>query len=76
MYILKYLFFYDIINKILLFYIKIMPESIFTLKIFHGIDKDIIKNIINNSKVREYEDGEMIVMESEASNGEGYIIKT
>lgn len=53
-----------------------MPESIFTLKIFHGIDKNIIKSIIDNCETREYGDGEMIVMESEESNGEGYILKS
>jgi hypothetical protein len=53
-----------------------MPESIFTLKIFHGIDKNIIKSIIDNCETREYSNGEMIVMESEESNGEGYILKS
>jgi len=53
-----------------------MPESIFTLKIFHGINKDIVKNIINNCEIREYSNWEMIIMESEESNGEGYILKS
>jgi hypothetical protein len=53
-----------------------MLESIFTLKIFQGIDKNIIERIINNCEIREYDNGEMIVIESEESNGEGYIIKS
>lgn len=53
-----------------------MPESIFTLKIFHGIDKDIIRSIIDNCETREYDNSQMIIMESEESNGEWYILKT
>lgn len=52
-----------------------MPESIFTLKIFHWLDKSVIKNIIDNCESREYWDGEMIIMEGEESNWEGYILK-
>lgn len=53
-----------------------MPESIFTLKIFHWIDKDVIKSIIDNCETRQYDNWEMIIMEAEESNGEGYIIKS
>ena len=52
-----------------------MPESIFTLKIFHWLDKTVIKNIIDNCESRDYSDEEMIIMEGEESNGEGYILK-
>jgi CRP-like cAMP-binding protein len=53
-----------------------MLENIFTLKIFHWIDKSIIESIINNCETREYDNWEIIVMESEESNGEWYIIKS
>jgi CRP-like cAMP-binding protein len=53
-----------------------MPENIFTLKIFQWIDKNIIQSIVNNCETREYGDKEMIIMESEDSNGEGYILKS
>ncbi len=52
-----------------------MPESIFTLKIFQGLDKTIIRNIIENCESRDYSDWEMIIMEGEESNWEGYILK-
>jgi CRP-like cAMP-binding protein len=52
-----------------------MPESIFTLKIFQWLDNLVIKNIINNCESREYKDWEMIIMEGEDSNWEGYILK-
>ncbi|MCP4524170.1 MAG: cyclic nucleotide-binding domain-containing protein [Candidatus Gracilibacteria bacterium] len=53
-----------------------MPESIFALKIFQGIEKDIIQSIIDSCDIRHYEEGEMIIIEGEMSNGEGYIIKS
>ncbi|PZM85720.1 hypothetical protein DLH72_01480 [Candidatus Gracilibacteria bacterium] len=53
-----------------------MFERIYSLKIFEGIEKDTIKKIINECEVREYSDGEIIIMEGENSNGEGYIIKS
>jgi CRP-like cAMP-binding protein len=59
----------------LFFYEKKMPESIFILKIFQWLDKLVIKNIINNCESREYKDWEMIIMEGEDSNWEGYILK-
>lgn len=52
-----------------------MPESIFTLKIFQWLDKIIIRNIIDNCESREFKDWEMIIMEWEDSNWEGYILK-
>jgi len=53
-----------------------MPESIFTLKIFQWLDKIVIRNIIDNCESRGYSDGEMIIMEWEESNWEGYILKS
>jgi CRP-like cAMP-binding protein len=52
-----------------------MPESIFILKIFQWLDNLVIKNIISNCESREYKDWEMIIMEGEDSNWEGYILK-
>ncbi|MDD2907939.1 MAG: cyclic nucleotide-binding domain-containing protein [Candidatus Gracilibacteria bacterium] len=52
-----------------------MPESIYGLKIFHGFDKEIVDSIINNCEQREYSLGELIIVEGENSNGEGYILK-
>ncbi|ATU05673.1 hypothetical protein BKN14_04530 [Candidatus Gracilibacteria bacterium HOT-871] len=53
-----------------------MFERIYSLKIFEGIDKETIKKIVDDCEVREYLDGEIIMMENDASNGEGYIIKS
>ncbi|RKW24615.1 cyclic nucleotide-binding domain-containing protein, partial [Candidatus Gracilibacteria bacterium] len=53
-----------------------MFERIYSLKIFEGIDKEIIDNIIKNCEVRKYLQGEIIIMEHEESNGEGYILKS
>ncbi len=53
-----------------------MPESIFNLKIFQWIEKDVIQSIIDKCDTREYEEGEMIIIEWEMSNGEGYILKS
>ncbi|QFR38748.1 cyclic nucleotide-binding domain-containing protein [Candidatus Gracilibacteria bacterium 28_42_T64] len=53
-----------------------MPESIYSLKIFQGIERDTVDKIIKNCDERKFVDGEMILVEGEASNGEGYIIKS
>lgn len=53
-----------------------MPENIYLLKIFEGIDKDIIKDIVKNCELREYSSQEVIIMEGEESNWEWYIIKS
>ncbi|RAL57603.1 hypothetical protein BLD25_01575 [Candidatus Gracilibacteria bacterium GN02-872] len=53
-----------------------MFERIYSLKIFEGIDKEIIDNIIKNCEIRKYLQGEIIIMEHEESNGEGYILKS
>ncbi|NVP17113.1 cyclic nucleotide-binding domain-containing protein [Candidatus Gracilibacteria bacterium] len=52
-----------------------MPESIYSLKIFHGFDKEIVDSIVNNCEHRKYSMGELIIAEGEMSNGEGYILK-
>ncbi|MDD3794325.1 MAG: cyclic nucleotide-binding domain-containing protein [Candidatus Gracilibacteria bacterium] len=52
-----------------------MPESIYSLKIFHGFDKEIVDSIVNNCEHRKYNLGELIIIEGEDSNGEGYILK-
>ncbi|MDD3144886.1 MAG: cyclic nucleotide-binding domain-containing protein [Candidatus Gracilibacteria bacterium] len=52
-----------------------MPESIYGLKIFHGFNREIVDSIINNCEQREYSNGELIIVEGENSNGEGYILK-
>lgn len=53
-----------------------MFERIYSLKIFEWIDKETIKKIVNDCEVREYLDGEIIMMENDASNWEWYIIKS
>lgn len=53
-----------------------MPESIYNLEIFKGIEKNIVEWIIWNCKERKYENGEMIIVEWEESNWEWYILKS
>ena len=53
-----------------------MPESIFSLKIFTWIDHDVIEKIILNCKEKRFLEWEMIMIEWEKSNWEGYIIKS
>ena len=53
-----------------------MPESIYSLKIFQGIERDTVDKIIKNCDERKFVDGEMILVEWEVSNGEWYIIKS
>ncbi len=53
-----------------------MFERIYSLKIFEWIDKETIKKIVDDCEVREYLDGEIIMMENDASNWEWYIIKS
>lgn len=53
-----------------------MFERIYSLKIFEWIDIDVVKKIIINCEVREYSNWEIIIMEWEESNWEGYIIKS
>ena len=53
-----------------------MPESIFNLKIFKWIDKSVVESIVNNCKEKRIGEWEMIMIEGEESNWEGYIIKS
>ena len=52
-----------------------MPESIYSLKIFHWFDKEIVDSIVNNCELRKYNLWELIIVEWEDSNWEGYILK-
>lgn len=52
-----------------------MPESIYSLKIFHWFDKEIVDSIVNNCEHRKYNLWELIIIEWEDSNWEGYILK-
>ena len=52
-----------------------MPESIYSLKIFHSFNRDTVETIINNCEAREYKQWELIITEWEMSNGEWYILK-
>jgi len=52
-----------------------MPESIYSLKIFHWFDKEIVDSIVNTCELRKYSLWELIIVEWEMSNGEGYILK-
>lgn len=53
-----------------------MPESIYSLEIFKGIDHDIIEKIILSCEERKYNQDEMIIVEWEESNWEWYILKS
>jgi len=52
-----------------------MPESIFNLKIFRWINKEVVEKIIMQAEEKKFSEGEMIMIEGENSNGEWYIIK-
>jgi len=52
-----------------------MPESIYSLKIFHWFDKEIVDSIVNNCEHRKYSMWELIIAEWEISNWEWYILK-
>jgi len=52
-----------------------MPESIYSLKIFHWFDKEVVNSIVNNCELRKYALWELIIAEWEMSNWEGYILK-
>lgn len=52
-----------------------MPESIYSLKIFHWFHREIVDSIINNCEQREYSNWELIIVEWENSNWEWYILK-
>lgn len=51
-----------------------MPTE--TLKIFDGISEEVKTKIIANCPIEKFENGTIILVEGEASNGKGYIIKS
>jgi CRP-like cAMP-binding protein len=53
-----------------------MTETVYSLKIFQWIERDVVDNIILNCEDRTFWSGEIIMMEWEQSNGEWYIIKS
>jgi len=53
-----------------------MPESIFNLKIFRWIDKEVVEDIILHSNEKSFSESEIIMLEWEDSNWEWYIIKS
>lgn len=52
-----------------------MLESIYSLKIFHWFDKEIVDSIVNNCEIRKYHNWEIIILEWVMSNWEWYILK-
>jgi len=52
-----------------------MPENIYSLKIFHWFNREIVDSIINNCEQRKYSNWELIIIEWENSNWEWYILK-
>lgn len=57
-----------------MFFNENQHTDIKNLKIFEWIEPEIIENIIENCEHRSYEDWSIIIMESEESNGEWYIL--
>ena len=53
-----------------------IPDSIYMLKIFQGIEKQVVDKIIFNCEEKKYSQDEMIIIEWEESNGNGYILKS
>lgn len=53
-----------------------MFDRIYSLKIFEGVEKETVSKIIKECELREYNSGEIIILEEEDSNWEWYIIKT
>lgn len=58
-----------------MFWFENTKENISRLKIFEWIDTNIVEDIIHNCEHRVFQDWEIIIMQSEESNGEWYIIK-
>lgn len=52
-----------------------MPETIFNLKIFNGIERTTVEEIILNCKEKNFKNRELIFIEWDSSNSEAYIIK-
>ena len=53
-----------------------MNNAIYNLKIFADLDKEIIDDIISNSKSEYYQPWEIILLQWDESNGKWYIIKS
>lgn len=53
-----------------------MPENIYLLKIFEGIEKNTVDFIINNCEIRSYNKWAILMSEWDNSNQEGYILKS
>ncbi len=53
-----------------------MSNNLFDLKIFEWIEKDVVKNIINNCEKRAYKSGDLIISQNDESNNEWYIINS
>ena len=53
-----------------------MTDTIYSLKIFQWIERDVVDKIILGCSEKKFWDGEMIMMEWEPSNWEWYIIKS
>lgn len=51
-------------------------QEIYWLKIFNWLQKDIIDEIIKNSKIKTFQPWEIILLEWEDSNWKWYIIKS
>lgn len=51
-------------------------DSIYSLKIFNGLTKDIVDKIVENCETRKYPQWEIIIFEWEKANWEWYIIKS
>jgi CRP-like cAMP-binding protein len=51
-------------------------NNVYSLKIFSGVSKHIVSNIVNNCESRKYNSWDLIIIEWEESNGEWYIIKS
>ncbi len=49
-------------------------DELYNLKIFTWIDKDVVKNIINNLKKESYTIGQVIINQWDLSNWKGFII--
>ena len=50
-------------------------NNIYWLKIFNWFWKETVDKIVNNCEIREYEKGQIVVVEWQESNWEWYIIK-
>lgn len=73
---IKYVILYIITLKILIFNQLLMPETLFNLKIFKWIEKNVVEEIILNSCEKNFKAWEIIFLEWAPSDWEWYIIKS